>query len=103
MRNGHQIHASWPSLITLTGTSQTYVFGITAPSGADPPKVSLLYHTPDPFTYDVKWELVGWHIETREAILTEEVRDQNARTRTTRTVTAKIGTKPLPYEQPKEA
>ena len=107
-QNSRWIDAKWSPdsrLLALTDhpdghVSDVYVFGVTAADAAAPPAVTLYYHTPDPFTYDVKWGLVRWHLENREIVLRQEVRDQDAHTFATHTVTAKIGTKALPYEQP---
>lgn len=59
--------------------ADVYVFGITA-ADAHAPTVALLYHTPNALTYDVRWDVVGWHTEKREIVLKQEVRDQDAGT-----------------------
>ena len=75
--------------------ADVYVFGVTAVDAGAPPTATLFYHTPNLRTYDVKWEIVGWHPNTREVILRQEVHDQNAGTHATNIVTAKIGTESL--------
>jgi hypothetical protein len=107
-QNNRWIDARWSPdsrFLALTDhpdghVSDVYVFGVTAADAAAPLKVVLLYHTPNPFTYDVKWEIVRWHLENRELILRKEVRGKNVHAFATHTVTAKIGTKALPYARP---
>src|SRR6266478_1015366 len=59
----------------------------------------LYYHTPNPFTYGVKWDVVGWRPDGRSIILSKEVRDQEARTTIRRQMIARIGTKGLAPDQ----
>ena len=81
--------------------ADVYVFGVTAANAAVSPSVTLLYHTPNPLTYDVRWDVAGWHAEKREVILKQEIRDQSAGTHATHTVVTQIGAKPLQFELPK--
>ena len=108
-QNNRWIDAKWSPdsrFLALTDhpdghVSDVYIFGVIAPDAAAArPTVTLFYQTPDPFTYDVKWELVRWKLENREIVLRQEVRDQDAQTFATHTVTAKIGKKALSYKQP---
>jgi hypothetical protein len=69
------------------------VFGVTA---AAAPTATLLYHTPNPGTYDVQWEVVGWRSKTRSIILRKEFRFGIRR----ETVVAHIGTTPLKAAKP---
>src|SRR5947207_10013712 len=80
--------------------ADVYVFGITAANAAASPNVTLFYHTPNPLTYDVRWDVAGWHTEKREVILKQEVRDQNSGTHGMQTVVAQIGTQPLKFDLP---
>jgi hypothetical protein len=83
-QNGRWIDAEWsPDSQFLSvidhpdgHITDVYVFGVTA-ANADPPTVALLYGTPNPGTYDVQWDVVEWHAESREIVLKQEVRDQN--------------------------
>jgi hypothetical protein len=83
--------------------ADVYVFGVRA-SDAAQPQITLYYHTPNPGTYDVQWDVAGWRLKSRSVVLTKEVRDQEkeARERTrgfaiTRTrVVTHIGDAPLP-------
>ncbi|MGH8094387.1 MAG: hypothetical protein ACREIF_13100 [Chthoniobacterales bacterium] len=75
--------------------ADVYVFGVTAAEAAAPPAAVLLYHTPNPLTYDVQWDVVGWDSKLREVILKQEVRDQNAGTHGTHVLTTRIGERPL--------
>ena len=81
--------------------ADVYVFGVTAANAATPPIATLFYRTPHPLTYDVQWEVVGWHTKEREVVLKQKLRDQDARTHATHTVVAKIGTEPLMFDLPK--
>jgi len=74
------------------------VFGVTAANAAAAPTATLFYHTSDPLTYDVRWEIVGWHTTQREVVLKQEIRDKSSGTHT---VIAKIGTEPLKFDFPK--
>ena len=71
--------------------SDVYVFGVTAAGRTAPPAATLLYHTPNPGTYDVQWEVVGWRLKTRSVILKKEFRFGVTR----ETIVAPIGTTPL--------
>jgi hypothetical protein len=71
--------------------ADVYVFGVTAADAAAAPTATLLYHTPNPGTYDVQWEVVGWRLKTRSIILKKEFRFGVTRER----VVAPIGTTPL--------
>jgi hypothetical protein len=77
------------------------IFGVAAAGAAASPSVTLFYRTPNPLTYDVRWDVTGWHAEKPEVILKQEFRDQNAGTHATHTVVAKIGRKSLSFEFPK--
>lgn len=81
--------------------ADVYVFGVKAADAAASPTAILFYRTPKPLTYDVQWGVTGWHLENREVVLKQEVRDQDGGTHTAHTVVAKIGTKPLKFELPK--
>jgi hypothetical protein len=50
--------------------SDVYVFGVTAANAAP----TLLYHTPDLHSYDVKWEVTDWDVSQREVVLEKEVK-----------------------------
>jgi hypothetical protein len=108
-QNGRWIDAKWsPDSHFLAvidhpdgHIADVYVFGVPATSAAASPSVTLFYHTPNPLTYDVRWDVAGWHAHRREIILKQEVRDQNAGTHATHTVVAQIGAKPLKFELPK--
>jgi hypothetical protein len=108
-QNGRWIDAKWsPDSHFLAvidhpdgHIADVYLFGVTPAKAATSPSVTLFYHTPNPRTYDVRWDVAGWNAEKREIILKQEVRDQNAGTRVTNTVVAQIGTKPLKFEFPK--
>jgi hypothetical protein len=105
-QNGRWIDAKWsPDSRFLAVVdhpdghiADVYVFGVTAANAAAPPSAILFYHTPNPLTYDVTWDVVGWHSTLRQVILKEEVRDQNRGTHATHTLTAKIGTQPLKHD-----
>ena len=77
------------------------MFGIATAGAAVSPTATLFYHTPNPLRYDVQWDVAGWHPENREVVLTQQVRDQNAGTRQTHTVVAKIGSEPVKLESSK--
>ena len=108
-QNGRWIEAKWSPDSQFVAVidhpdghiADVYVFGVTAATATALPTATLLYHTPNPLTYDVKWDVAEWHAENRELVLKQEVRDENAGTRATHTVAAKIGTKPLKSEWPK--
>ena len=107
-QNGRWIDAKWSPDSQFLAVidhpdghiADVYVLGITVADGCSP-IVALLYHTPNALTYDVQWDVVGWHTEKREVVLKQEVRDESAGTRTIHTVVAKIGTEPLKFELPK--
>jgi hypothetical protein len=108
-QNGRWIDAKWsPDSYFLAvidhpdgHIADVYIFGVTAATAAASPTATLFYHTPNPLTYDVRWDVAGWHAEKREVILKQEIRDQNAGTHATHTVVAQIGAKPLKFELPK--
>src|SRR5437762_11646428 len=103
MGSGRRTHVFSQSSITRMATLLTYyVFGVTAANAAASPNVTLFYHTPNPLTYDVRWDVAGWHTEKREVILKQEVRDQNSGTHGMHTVVAQIGAKPLKFERSEE-
>ena len=60
--------------------ADVYVLGVTAADAAASPTVRLFYNTPNPLTYDVRWDVAGWNARKREIVLKQEVRDQNAGT-----------------------
>jgi len=107
-QNGRWIDAKWSPDSRFLAVidhpdghiADVYVFGVTAANAAASPTVTLFYHTPNPLTYDVRWDVAGWHAEKREVLLKQEVRDQNAGTHATHRVIAKIGTEPLKFELP---
>jgi hypothetical protein len=71
--------------------SDVYVFGVaTADSGP-----TLLYHTPDLHSYDVKWEVTGWDVSRREIILDKAVKHETPGRITNEKIVARIGTEPL--------
>jgi hypothetical protein len=70
------------------------VFGVTS-ADATP---TLLYHTPDLRTYDVKWDVTGWNIARREIVLRKDVKHEGAGRISHEKVEARIGTKPLKFE-----
>jgi hypothetical protein len=108
-KNGRWVDAKWsPDSHFLAvidhpdgHIADVYVFGVTAANAAASPSVTLFYHTPNPLTYDVRWDVAGWHAEKHEVVLKQEVRDQNAGTHATHTVVAQMGEKPLKFELPK--
>ena len=108
-QNGRWIDAKWSPDSRFLAVidhpdghiADVYVFGVTASNASASPTVTLFYRTPKPLTYDVRWDVAGWHVEKREVVLKQEVRDQNAGTDATHTIVAKIGTKPLKFELPK--
>jgi hypothetical protein len=81
--------------------SDVYVFSV----GAAAVGPTLLYHTPDLHTYDVRWDVIGWQPNRREVVLLKEVKNETQRRstrekiKTTREkVVARIGTEPLKLE-----
>ena len=74
--------------------SDVYVFSAGAADAAP----TLLYHTPDLRTYDIKWEVTGWDAERREIILDKEVKHEMPGKITHEKVVARIGTEPLKFE-----
>ena len=107
-QNGRWINAKWSPDSQFLAVidhpdghiADVYVFGITA-TETEPPAVALLYRTPNPSTYDVKWDVVGWNINNREVVLKQDVRYQESGTQATHSIVAKIGTEPLKFEPPK--
>jgi hypothetical protein len=71
--------------------SDMYVFGVTT-ADAGP---TLLYHTPDLHSYDVKWQVTGWDVLRREIILDKEVKHETPGRITHEKIVARIGTEPL--------
>jgi hypothetical protein len=71
--------------------SDVYVFGVTA-ADAGP---TLLYHTPDLHTYDVKWEVAGWDASRRQIVLDKQVKRETPGKITHEKIVARIGTEPL--------
>jgi hypothetical protein len=71
--------------------SDVYVFGV-ATADAGP---TLLYHTPDLHSYDVKWEVAGWDESRREVVLDKEVKHETSGRITHEKIVARIGTDPL--------
>jgi hypothetical protein len=74
--------------------SDVYVFGVTSADAAP----TLLYHTPDLRTYDVKWEVTGWNMARREIVLRKDVKHEGPGRITHEKVMVRIGTKPLKFE-----
>jgi hypothetical protein len=79
--------------------ADVYVFGVRAADAAQP-QLTLYYRTPEPRTYDVRWNVVGWRVGRREVILVQEVRDQNARTTKQHKIIAHIGNRSLKFPNP---
>jgi hypothetical protein len=52
--------------------ADVYVFGVTV-AGAAAPTATLFYHTPNPLTYNVQWDVVDWLLSTRNIILKKNV------------------------------
>jgi hypothetical protein len=75
--------------------SDVYVFGITG-SDAVP---TLLYHTPDLHTYDMKWDVTGWDVSRRQVVLDKEVKQEMPGKITHEKIVARIGTDPLKLEE----
>jgi hypothetical protein len=71
--------------------SDVYVFGVTT-GDAGP---TLLYHTPDLHTYDVKWEFAGWDASRRQVVLDKQVKQETPGKITHEKIIARIGTEPL--------
>lgn len=71
--------------------SDVYVFGVTAVDAAP----TLLYHTPDLHTYDVKWEVAGWDVSRRQVVLDKELKQESPGKVTHEKVAARIGTERL--------
>ena len=74
--------------------SDVYVFGV----GADDAAPTLLYHTPDLHTFDVRWDVSGWHVLRREIVLDKQVKYKFPGRITHEQIIARIGTKPLKLE-----
>lgn len=51
--------------------ADVYVFRVRA-ADATPPQIALHYHTPNPGTYDGRWDVAGWRSSPREIVLTME-------------------------------
>lgn len=79
--------------------ADVYVFGVRG-AGAAQPQITLYHHTPKLRTYDVRWDVIGWRVARREVILSQEVRDQNARTTKKHQIVAHIGNQPLKSPNP---
>lgn len=71
-----------------------YVFGV----GADDAAPTLLYHTPELHTFDVRWDVSGWHVLRREIVLDKQVKYKSPGGITHEQIVARIGTKPLKLE-----
>jgi hypothetical protein len=71
--------------------SDVYVFGVTATDAAP----TLLYHTPDLHTYDVKWEVADWDTSRRQVVLDKQVKQETPGKITHEKIIALIGTEPL--------
>ena len=59
------------------------------------PARSLLYHTPDLHSYDVKRAVTGWDVSHREIVLDKEVKHKTSGSITHEKIMARIGTEPL--------
>ena len=82
--------------------SDVYVYGISSPGRGKTPIATLLYHSPRPWTYDVKWEVLGWRLSRRSIILKKEMRDQGAGPIQRSTIVGRIGTTALKAPPPHE-
>jgi hypothetical protein len=71
--------------------SDVYVFSVRPADGMP----TLLYHTPDLHTYDVKWEITGWDVQRREVTLDKTVKQEMPSKITHEKVVAHIGMNPL--------
>jgi hypothetical protein len=71
--------------------SDVYVFAVAAGD----PVSTLLYHTPDLHTYDVKWDVTGWDVSRREVVLDKEVKRETPGGITHEKIVAHINTEPL--------
>jgi hypothetical protein len=71
--------------------SDVYVFAVAAAGAVS----TLLYHTPDLHTYDVKWDVTGWDVSRREVVLDKEVKHETPGGITHEKIVAHIGTEPL--------
>ena len=74
--------------------SDVYVFGVGVADAAP----TLLYHTPDLHTFDVRWDVSGWHVLRREIVLDKQVKYKFPGKITHEQIVARIGTKPLKLE-----
>jgi hypothetical protein len=74
--------------------SDVYVFGV----GADDAAPTLLYHTPELHTFDVRWDVSGWHVLSREIVLDKQVKHEFPGRITNEQIVARIGTEPLKLE-----
>jgi len=102
--NGRWIDAKWSPDARFLAVidhndghiADVYVFGVRAPGGIQP-QITLYYHTPDPHTYDVRWDVLDWRLSKHSIILDKEVSDPNAKKpRYHRRIVAHIGETPLP-------
>jgi len=73
--------------------SDVYVFG----GKEEQLGPTLLYHTPDLHTYDVKWEVADWDVSRRQVILDKEVKQEVSGKSTRQKIAARIGTEPLKF------
>lgn len=79
-QNGRWIEVKWsPDSRFLAGIdhpdahiADVSIFGVAAAGAAASPSVILFYRTPNPLTYDVRWDVTGGHAEKREVILKQE-------------------------------
>ena len=53
-----------------------YVFGVVGSAGLLLPDITLRAHSPYLSTYDVPWEVIGWHLHQREILLKKAVKFQ---------------------------
>ena len=73
--------------------SDVYVFGVSADAAP-----TLLYHTPDLHTYDVRWDVSDWDVARREVILDKAVKHEMPGGITHEKIVARIGTELLKLE-----
>lgn len=74
--------------------ADVYVYGI-APSTNKIFKTMLYYHTPNPRTYDVKWDVTGWDMKDRSIYLSMYRRDGHINRNTITNVLIRIGSEPI--------
>ena len=60
---------------------------------------TLLFHTPELHKYDVKWDVMGWHLPQREVILQKEFKDDPDHRIKYEKVISRIGTTPLKIDE----